>query len=831
MRINNLFCLIFLFYPFIVFAQSNAGAKTTIKGLVKDSLTNEVISYATLRITPKDKPTVLEKAVVTDDDGKFSLVLNKKGDFVLDIQYLGKEPLSKSFTVTDSGILDLGSIFLKDSKTTLSEVVVSAQKPLVKVDLDKITYSLEDDPDSKTSTVMDMLKKVPMVTVDAEDNIELKGSGSYKIYMDGKPSTMLANNPKDILKSMPASSIKNIEVITDPGPKYDAEGLAGIINIVTNKQTSLGGYTATVNSRVDTRGGYGLGGFLSLKKGKIGFTGNYNYYNYKSPWADGASSSRENFKSVDRHFMTSTGRNKFTGDGQYGGGELSFEIDTLNLLNVGFNRYGGNGTSRFKGNVMYSDINNIRQLEYSQDMSTKYTYGSTSFNVDYQRTSSKDKNRLTTASYRFQSSPNDWDSDVMTENVLNYADSRFSQYSDGTTKEHTFQLDYTTPIAKIHTLEAGLKYIIRLSESSSGRENFDYVTNTWAGMNSDNDKFKHRQDIYSAYLGYSVRLKKWSFKAGIRYEGTNLDAKFPINTDLSFKTDYSDVVPSATVSYQIKPAQTIRLGYNMRISRPGIWQLNPYVNRTDTNSISYGNPDLDAVKSHNINLNYSLFSAKFNLNSSLSYDIVNNSIENITNLVDNVINRTYANVGKKRELSFFNYISWSLSSKFRMTVNASVAYLDISGNGASDEWMTNHGFSGRLFTNLQYTLPQNFKFSAGFGGMSKSYTLLGTRGGFSYHNLGLSKSFLSDKLTFNVTAVNPFQKELKFKTREHTRDYVFNNVGINKNQSVHFSVSYRFGEMKSQIKKAKKSINNDDVMSGGGASGAGAGAGQQGVGN
>ena len=271
-----------------MYSQNAPGGKITIKGTVLDSLTNEVVPYATLRITTKDRPDVLEKAAATDDNGKFSLTLNKRGDFIMNIQYLGKDPLSRSFTIKNENLLDFGKVLLKNSKTTLSEVVVSAQRPLVKVDLDKITYSLEDDPDSKTSTLMDMLKKVPMITVDAEDKIELKGSSSYKIYMDGKPSSMLANNPKDILKSMPASSIKNIEVITDPGPKYDAEGLAGIINIITNKQSSLGGYTATVNSRVDTRGGYGLGAFLTMKKGKIGFTGNYNYYNYKSPWADGA---------------------------------------------------------------------------------------------------------------------------------------------------------------------------------------------------------------------------------------------------------------------------------------------------------------------------------------------------------------------------------------------------------------------------------------------------------------------------------------------------------------------------------------------------------------
>lgn len=128
-----------------------------------------------------------------------------------------------------------------------------------------------------------------------------------------------------------------------------------------------------------------------MKKGKIGFTGNYNYYNYKSPWADGAHSSRENFQSGNRRFMESSGRSKFTGDGQYGGGELSYEIDTLNLINIGFDKYGGDGTSRSRGNVLFSDINSIPQQEYQQATDTKYTYGTTSFNIDYQRTSAKNK--------------------------------------------------------------------------------------------------------------------------------------------------------------------------------------------------------------------------------------------------------------------------------------------------------------------------------------------------------------------------------------------------------------------------------------------------------
>lgn len=803
---------------FNIFAQSPLSKQIIVKGIVIDSLTREPISYATLRVTPLNKPNLLEKAVVTEDNGKFSFPINKKGDFVLSIQYLGKDPTSKEFTVGGESTIDLGTIILRDNKTSLSEVVVTAQRPLVKVDMEKLTYNIEDDPDSKTNTVMDMLRKVPMVTVDGEDNIQLKGSGSYKIYVDGKPSPMLANNPKDVLKSMPASSIKNIEVITDPGAKYDAEGLAGIINIITNKQTTTDGYTTTLSARTDTRGGYGLGAFLTLKKGKIGFTGNYNYYNFKRPWVDGNSSYRETFNESKWHTMQSMGGSKYNGDGQFGSGELSYEIDTLNLVNVSFNMYGGKGVSESRNQTSFIDKDAVIQQAYDQYMKSEYTYGQTTLSADYQRTSAKNKNRTLTVSYRYQTSPNDWSSysEYNNINITKFSDAQSNQYSDGQTQEHTAQLDFTTPIAKIHTLETGLKYISRLSKSNSGRENFNLKTEDWDDAFSDNDKFKHQQDIYSAYVGYGVRLKKWGFKTGLRYERTDLDVKFPINSDLNFKTHYQDVVPSLTMSYQLKPTQSFRLGYNMRISRPGIWQLNPYVNTSDTTSISYGNPDLDAVKLHNINLNYSLFTPKFNINTSLSYNFVNNSIEDITKIDGNVIERTYANVGRRRELSLFNYISWSIVSSLKITMNLSGSYVKIKGYGTPNEWLTNDGFNANLFSNIQYTLPYDFKLSAGFGGMTKTQTLLGTRGGYNYNMIGLSKSFLNDKLSFNVRAINPFQKELKFKSEELTSDYLSRSINVNKNRFFGFSVSYRFGEMKTQIKKAQRSIVNDDAMSGGG---------------
>ena len=163
----------------------------------------------------------------------------------------------------------------------LQGVEVVKQKSLVKSDIDKITYDIESDPDSKSNSILEMLRKVPMVTVDGEDNIQVNGSSSFKIYVNNKPNQMMSNNPKEVLKSMPANSIKKIEVITNPGPKYDAEGVGGILNIITHNQ-GIEGYTATFSGNVSNRGAGG-GVYATVKSGKLTLSTDYNYSYTDSP--------------------------------------------------------------------------------------------------------------------------------------------------------------------------------------------------------------------------------------------------------------------------------------------------------------------------------------------------------------------------------------------------------------------------------------------------------------------------------------------------------------------------------------------------------------------
>jgi hypothetical protein len=232
-----------------------AESSILVKGQLAGPTENEPLPFATISIAKETSPDAAFKKLAADDKGNFNITL-PEGKYIFTFQFVGLKSLKKIIEISTTSKIDLGKIVLSENSTQLDEISVVAQKPLVKVETDKLTYNAKDDPESSTSNVLDLLRKVPMVTVDGEDKIQLKGSTNFKIYLNGKPSNMITNNPSQVLKSMPASSIKNIEVITEPGAKYDAEGVGGIINIITDKRID-DGYSGSAGANTDIRGGYG----------------------------------------------------------------------------------------------------------------------------------------------------------------------------------------------------------------------------------------------------------------------------------------------------------------------------------------------------------------------------------------------------------------------------------------------------------------------------------------------------------------------------------------------------------------------------------------------
>lgn len=787
-----------------------------VKGVLVDSLTNEGEPYATIRISTMKNPDKPVQLAITGQDGKFNEKLRSAGEYIISFTSVGKNPVQKEFTLTDAvKSVDLGRIMISESAEMLKGVEIVAQKPLVKAEIDKVTYSIEDDPDSKTNSTLEMLRKVPLVTVDGEDNVKVNGSSSFKVHVNGKPNNMMSNNPKEVLKSLPANSVKSIEVITDPGAKYDAEGIGGILNIITTDNAGLQGYTATFNAGIDNRG-FDAGAYGTVKVGKFTVTGNYSLSDSKSPrgYSD---SGREDYTSDEYKYLNTEGSSKGGNLFQFGSMEGSYEIDTLNLVTFSMQMFGG--TSDHNGVSSTQMLNAQHEHAYSYDMVNrgKSGFGSIGANFDYQH-SFKKKGEYLTFSYRYSGSPNDSEAHTDYENIKDYPyDMNFmrNQYydNDAHTDEHTFQLDYVNPINQMHDIDFGAKYILRNNKSDSRvYKEYDGV---YQEDNNLTDVFNQTQNILAAYADYKVKWKKLAAKAGVRYEHTFMDVEYDKLAEKNFKADFDDLVPSLMLSYQLGPTQTLRASYNMRISRPGIWYLNPFRDTSNPTSISYGNPDLETEKSHSLGLTFSSFSAKFNINATLNYSFVNNGIERYSFMNNGVMESTYGNIGHTKRTMLSLWMNWNPGSKTRISINASGMYADFM----SDEpflKQRNCGFYGNGFLNVQQTLPWDLRISLVGGGTTPNITLQGKGMSFAYYGFGLSRSFLEEKrLTVSLHASNLFNKYMKFKNETNTSTFRSWSGSRQQQQSYGLNVSWRFGKLKAQVKKTNRSITNDDVKSGG----------------
>lgn len=845
MKLKTLVLLWILLVSGLAAAQNSAVSTFQLKGILLDSLTQEGEPYATIRVARKSAPGKPVKMLVSGLDGRFKENMKGTGNFVLTITSVGRNPIVKNFSVkAGQKLVDFGTLYVTDASNELGQVEIVAQKPLVKADIDKIEYNVKDDPDSETNTLLEMLRKVPMVTVDGEDNIKVNGSSSFKVYVNGKPNNMMSNNPTEVLKSMPANTIKHIEVITNPGPKYDAEGVGGILNIVT-EGGGFEGYTVTLSGNVSNRGAGG-GVFGTVQKGKFTVSARYNYNYNDSPRSYSGGTQRATDPHSEVANLDYEGSSKGDGSFQSGSMEASYEIDSLNLISASFGLWGGgnssNGGSNYVGN---SPLDNHLLYQYGIGSHSKSSWYSIDGGIDYLRLSPTIKGRMFTLSYKVNTRPQT--SDSYSEYDIAYGHDDWTDYlrrlqdqhNDGSqnTTEHTFQADYTTPIGEMHTIESGVKYILRNNSSDNDRylrtsaDNADYVFD-----DEYSTHYRHQNDIIAAYLGYGLKWKKLSGRLGVRYEHTIEDVKYLLGRGDDFRKNYDDVVPSASLGWKLTDLSNLRVGYNMRIYRPGIWYLNPYLDDSNPSSISQGNPELDSEHSHAFDLSYSNFTPKFNINLSARYSFTNNSIQSVTSLVSeddipdfsedkktgkDVLYTTYQNIGKSRNLNLSAYVNWNATKDTRIYANLFGGYTSLKGA----EGLENDGWNLFAFGGAQQTFKHDWRLSVNVFGQTPWIMLQGKGSSFFSYSVNLNKSFLNRRLSLSAFASNFFQKYNKFESHIEGQGFLQDSWNKYPQMRFGFSVSYRIGELKASVKKAARTITNDDVKSGGSSTGAGGGAG------
>ena len=696
----------------------------------------------------------------------------------------------------------------------LESVTVTASKPLVKMETDKMTYNVQEDADAKASTVLDMLRKVPMVTVDGQDNITVNGSSNFKVYVDGKPNPMFSSNPSQIFKAMPAIMVKNIEVITNPGAKYDAEGTGGVLNLIMNKQTTANG-AATSDALNGYNGNVSLGAgntsqrisaFISGQQGKLTYSANGMYNHSNMDHTDIDMERRQSDGSQMHYQQSSDMKQPFS----MGNISLSYELDSLSNISAQAGittwqqKMNGYPTTQMQGGIYGNGFS------YGNEMKQKIDYKSFNGSLDYQRFFNKERSSYMILSYLFTSSPTDVDNytyyDKEASGITAIQLNDLFSKSNTRATEHTLQVDFIQQFTPTQSLNFGAKYIARINKS--GSKYYNISADKSETLNPDNSmEYKNTQSILAGYAEWKGTFGKVSTKAGARYEQTWEKAEYASGNGDDFKKDYGNLVPSASLSYSIAPGMNIGMNYSMRITRPGITYLNPYVDRSNPTSISYGNTDLDVEKSHQLNLVYNYYQQRLMLSVTAGYNFCNNKIAQYTFIdANNLLNQTYGNVQKEKRASLNIFANWLMLKKTRLMLNMSTSYADMRSNELG---MKNNGWNAATTINLQQTLPWEMQWTLGSIMQTKSYTLQGHQSGMSFFYTTLSKPLVKDKLDLSLMFLTPLSNKLEIESLTVGRDYTQHMMVQVPQRQISMTLTWKFGNTKKQFKQYKSNINND----------------------
>lgn len=705
---------------------------------------------------------------------------------------------------------------IASQETNLEDFVITVKKEIITSDGSKLTYDLTNDDSTKGTTLLDALRKIPMVTVDGSDKIMVNGNSNFKIYVNGKEDQMLESNYSTIFKAMPSESVSKIEVISDPGAQYDAEGVGGIINLITEHSQKKDGYNGSLSLSYGSLQA-ALSGFITGKVDKFSVNGSLTYAdNGPQPQTNNQDIETIYKNSTDLYRLVSTGPQELKFNFLNSNIDMSWEPTVKDLFNFGGSVMGIKGTIT-KFLLTHSMYNQADYIQWRYDENYKgglFNLGVTA-HASYRRAFNDDATHRLIIAYLFNFGRNNLNLDINTENYLNYISENAYRELNNTTynREHTVQIDYSNPFGgEHHQLDAGMKGIFRRNSILSG----NLADNEPENMIQDYyNSYKAAQDmdIYAAYLSYKGNFSKLTIIGGLRYEHTVMGMKFTEGTSKDFMRHLNDWVPNASIIWNFAPAHNIMLGYQMRIMRPSIEQVNPYLISISQTIAQIGNPDLSSAHSNIVSLSYSNYTnGLVSGNVKLSYSQVNNGITMWNYQEGETIVSSYLNIGKNRRVSMDGFLNFTISPKMSLAINGNVNYVYLSAPGIN---ASNKGWSGSYFANWNYRGPWDLRFGVYGGQQIHNIDLQGYNKGWYYYGLSVGKDFLKDKkLNVTLNASNFFQTYHTWTSYTETESTITNSSNKSIAWNVSLTIGWSFGKLKDKVKKTGLDIVNDDFNKG-----------------
>lgn len=778
----------------------HAQEKIRFQGMVKDSVNHQLLPYARASFQKTDQLNKPAIHTASDTTGLFTLSLDT-GIYQISIQLVGYNQLIKKLKISATTI-GIQNFWLQPAANQLKQVNVIGKKPLISQQKDKLVYDVEQDEAAKGENISDVMRRIPMLSVDGEGNVQLNGQTNYKVLLNGRETAMFAQNTKDALRGFPGAVVAKIEVITSPSAKYDAEGIGGLINIITKK--AIFGYNGFVNAYYSNIN-YQTSTNFSVRSGKFAVTGTYflsGNHNNKSKVSSETLPLQPSF--YQRRFLEGNQvANRFLNNGNL---EMSYNIDTLQTIVLYGNVSGGRNKSRLAQHITTDLTNADPQLDFfMQNIRNSFpTYGIGSDFIKKFK-SNPDKE----LSFRFNGlfSKNDG----LNSSLMDRANDDFFRQNDSYSKnkEYTFQTDFVQPFNSDLKLETGTKFIFRDANSDYLSLSRTAEDQPFEPDESNSDSFAYKQQVYSGYGSLAFSLNKLNFRTGLRAEHTEVDGDF-FNTNTKVKQSYTTLIPDFSMNTQLSKSYTMVFGYTKRLQRPYINTLNPFVNNNDPLNLSFGNPELGAQTIHTLSWQNRILKGvnffSFALNASYS----GNMITQYTtfNETSGVSTTQYANVGRNRELA--SLISFSSSiKKLRGGFNLTLRYNKIENTLISSQHQ--EGISGNLGTFFYLMLYKSFSIS-GSGGINRPpYTLVNSQKAIHYYQINFGCKFFKDKLNATVNFNNFFNKwrnnysfteDSNFSTRVHTQTPF---------RVTYIGFTYNFGKLKENLSK-KRGVKNDDLV-------------------
>lgn len=804
-----------------LFAQKAANEGFKIVGTLIDSSSKKPLEYATLSIFPDGakKPV---NGTVTNNKGVFEINRVIAGKYKLVAEFIGYKPHTiYNIVVGDKNpVANVHTISLQSKVTTLQNITISAQHKIVENKIDKLVFNAERDVTSQVGVATDVLKKVPQVSVDVDGNVELAGSSSVRFLINGKPSAAFGSDIADVLQAIPASQIKSIEVITNPGAKYDAQGLGGIINIILKENNS-----------------HGINGNLSLTAGTRTENGSFNFnarqgnFGVNAFISGNARLKTTSISTSDRLTTDTSSNNRVllrqnsSGNDERSGYQTGVGFDwDINKHNgitgaVSYQNFGHKSTSitsqlqntKDATGGLLSDIANSINSDHN------FNFHNIDASLNYKKTFKKEDQEL---NIQVNTSLGNR---TVRDNIYQYALPQDSLYystkgtNPGTENETEFRVDYTQPLKKNITLGVGSKVSLYDIKSNSEvlklntAENYlrdDYLSNSLG----------YHQKVYALYAEISFPVFKWfDAKLGERYERTEINSYFSDAQQQQDIPGYNTLVPSLFFSKKITERSMFKLSYSKRIQRPDYRDLNPFINTADPKNLSTGNSNLKPEIGNRYEFGFSTdIGASGTFVANLFYRENSGDIQPFIvyypsyqvgdTTYTNVALSTPQNVGRENSygLSFF------AAAKFfsKLDLRSNLFFYQQHSINAIDKGYDYKSFNYHINLNADYQFSKTLvaEFFGNF--RSARHRVQGTYPSFTSYSFAIRKQIWDKKGSIALTASNPFHKDLTQKTKVFGPNFTIDGVRTFPFRSIGINFTWKFGKL--EFKKDKQKI--DDVL-------------------